>query len=173
MKRIALILLTFVILMSFCSCFSTQNDFNDVKTLLTHPVCISAVIEQETTIHFKAYVYENDTLFTFSEPETLRLLSVKKNADGYFAQYDGIETKIDSGSIMAVDSLELAIKAIGASETCGQQVEDGQNVLLFSLDGITVLVYYDNKNNQITKIISEANGQPFSYQILSVETIQT
>lgn len=172
MKKLASILFLFLLLL-LSSCSILEKDFREVKELLATPVCVSGVIEQETTITFKIYVYETETLFTFNDPETLRPLSVKKNTDGYFAQYDGIATKIDHGSIMAVDALDSAVKTIRMSETCGQQIRDDQNVLLFSIDGLTVLVYYDNEAKQITKIISEANGQSFTYEILSVNTIQT
>ena len=173
MRRIAVSALVFIFLFLFCSCFPNQTDFNDVKNMLKYPVCISAEVEQETTVRFKLNAYEEETLFTFTEPETLRLLSVKKNKDGYLAQYDGIESKLDSCSVLAVDSLSLALNAITMSETCSRQIKNDQNVLLFSIDGVTVLVYYDVEQKIITKIIAEANGQLFSYRILSVSTIQT
>lgn len=140
--------------------------------MLTYPVKVSAVIKDEISIRFKIYVYENETLFTFSEPSTLNLLTVKKNNDGYTAQYDGIETKIDSCSIMSADALDLAVETIRSSESYKHQQENGQNVLLFSIDGNNVLVYYNNETKTIDKIISEAYGQLFTYEISSVEKIQ-
>ncbi|HAN21577.1 MAG: hypothetical protein A2Y15_01835 [Clostridiales bacterium GWF2_36_10] len=141
--------------------------------MFVYPVKISAIIEQETSINFSIYIYETETLFTYSQPKTLSLLTVKKNNEGYLAQYDGIEIEIDNGSIMATDALDLAVDTIRTSESCERQVQNGLNVLLFSIDGNNVLVYYNNESKIIDKIISEVNGQLFTYEILSIESIQT
>lgn len=140
--------------------------------MFNYPVCVSAVVEQEAKIEFKIYHYESETLFNFNSPETLCPLSVKKNSGGYFAQYDGIETKVNSGAVLAVDLLDNALKTINSSESCSQHTEDGQNVLLFSIDGNNVLVYYDSETGVISKIISESGRQSFTYRILSVTQIK-
>lgn len=173
MKRKTFLLIICILALSFSSCNITGSDYKNVKEILGCPICVSAVIEQKSPVSFKLYIYENETMFTFSEPQTLNLLTVKKNNDGYIAQYDGIETKITQNSILAADALDIALDTIRSSEKHSQQDDNGQNVLLFSIDGNNVLVYYDSKLNKIEKIISEACGQLFTYTILSVESIQT
>jgi hypothetical protein len=170
MKRAALFLLLAVIL---TSCSYMGNSVKDVKEILNYPVCINASTEQETPIEFKIYVYENETLFTFTSPKTLSLMSVKKNSEGYKAKYDGLETTIDRSGILAADALDIAVDTVKTCEDCVQKTENGQNVLLFSIDGNKVLVYYNKDSKKIEKIISEASGQLFTYKILSVERITT
>ncbi|PKM62476.1 MAG: hypothetical protein CVU97_05175 [Firmicutes bacterium HGW-Firmicutes-21] len=173
MRIFAFILLVSVLSFTLTSCSVLNSDLSDVKSMLAYPVRVSAIIEQETVIKFNANVFEDETIFTFNEPSTLSLLTVKKNNDGYFAQFDGIETKIDHSGITAADALDIALETIRASETCEKQNDDGQNVLLFSIDGNNVLVYYDSEKGIINKIKSEAYGQLFSYEIMSVESINT
>lgn len=168
-----LVAITIFINLIGSSCSLVSNDFENIKSAISFPVCINAEIERDTIINFKLYIYENETLFTFTEPKTLRLLNVKKNDLGYSAQYDGIETEIRQNSILAIDALDIAHNTITTSTDCEQKTENGQNVLLFSIDGNNVLVYYNKKTNTIEKIISEAARQVFEYKILSVEKIGT
>ena len=170
MRRAALFLLLAVIL---SSCSLIGNNVKDVKDILNYPVCISASIEQEAPFEFKIYVYENETLFTFTSPKTLSPLTVKKDSAGYSAKYDGLETTIDRSGILAADALDTALDTIRACEEPVQKTENGEDVLLFSIDGNKVLVYYNKESKQITKIISEAAEQLFTYKILSVEKINT
>jgi len=170
MRRAALFLL-FAILLS--SCAFIGNSEKNVRDMLSYPVCISASTEQEIPFEFKIYVYENETLFTFTSPKTLSPLSVTKNSDGYKAKYDGLETAIDRSAVLTADALDLAVRAVKVSPECVQKTEDGEDVLLFSIDGIKVLVYYNKDLKTISKIISEASDQLFTYQILSVERINT
>lgn len=171
MRRAALFLLLFAVLLSSCSYIG--NSIKDVKELLNYPVCISASTEQEIPFEFKIYVYENETLFTFTKPKTLSPLTVKKNSEGYTAKYDGLETAIDRNGILAADALDTAIDTIRTCEECVQKTENGEDVLLFSIDGNKVLVYYNKDSKSISKIISEASEQLFTYKILSVERINT
>lgn len=170
MRRAALFLL-FAILFSSCSYIG--NSEKDVREMLNYPVCISASTEQEVPFEFKIYVYENETLFTFTSPKTLSPLSVTKSSDGYKAKYDGLETTIDRSAVLAADALDLAVRTVKTSSECVQKTEDGEDVLLFSIDGIKVLVYYNKDSKTISKIISEASEQLFTYKILSVERINT
>jgi hypothetical protein len=174
MRRAALFLLL-VLSLSFIlsSCSLVGNSVNDVKEILSYPVCISAKTEQDTPFEFKIYIYENETLFTFTSPKILSPLTVQKSSEGYKAKYDGLETTIDRSGILAADALDTAIDTVKACEECVQKTENGEDVLLFSIDGNKVLVYYNKDSKQITKIISEAAEQLFTYKILSVEKINT
>ncbi len=173
MKKAILSILILLLLFCFSTCSLIEKDIDSVRRLLSYPVCVSAVIEREPAVRFKLYVYENETMFTFTEPSILCPFTVKKNNEGYYAQYDGIETEIDRIGVMAADALDIALETVRSSTECEQQSQSGQNVLLFSIDGNNVLVYYNKDNGVIDKIISEAYGQLFSYEILSVESIQT
>ncbi len=172
MRRAALFLLLIAaVLLSSCSYIG--DSVKDVKELLNYPVCISASTEQEVPFEFKIYVYENESLFTFTNPKTLNPLTVTKNGEGYSAKYDGLETTIDKSGILAADALDTAIDTIRTCEECVQKTENGEDVLLFSIDENKVLVYYNKDSKSISKIISEASEQLFTYKILSVERINT
>ncbi len=154
----------FVFIFVFCLLTSCSSDF-DPKEELSLPLKISAKLEGSDVI-FTAEISENGSNVTFDEAHSLSGTELHFSEDGNLAKSGDFEKSVKDGTFPAQETLIRAIKAINETEAKGIDIENGKK---YTIDEMTIMVYYDKDTKHLTGIGTEESGRRFDFVIVGRE----
>lgn len=161
MKKL-LIPLLIVLSIIFIGC-SVQNEPADRFTL---PLRITASLDGSEA-RFTADIFEGGCDIVFEEGHALSGTVLHLRPDGSTASVGKTLTRdIKNGTFPAQESLITAILFLSATEEKGVINE---NTARYTIDEMTIMVYYDTNTDSITRIETEEGGRRFGFNIASLE----
>lgn len=159
MKKIRLwaVILAFAMLFP-CSCGATEK-----RPLLELPFSLG-LTENSSGTDFSVTVTKSGCSAEIYAPEVLKGAVVKRTADGAATVSLGdLERPAKNGYFPFFDAVSKALSPIG-SQGFEPMFENG--ICRYTIDGMTVLVYYDPTDGLITKIETEEQGKRFVFEAI-------
>ncbi len=150
----------------FCGCL-TQSE---PKDLLTIPISITATLDGNNA-KFTVDIFENGSDIIFGEEHALSGTEIHFRTDGNTATVGDIFTRdIKNGTFPAQEALIKAVRLLSSTDITGIEEESRTR---YTIDEMTILVYYDKKTDSITRIETEEGGRRFEFSIVSLEPHDT
>ena len=164
MKRFLVFIFLLTIVLSGCEITP------DVSDTLSFPIKITASLdgsEGQFTADFSA----EECSVTFGENHVLSGAVLRFTEDGNTASVGDIFTRsIKKGTFPAQETFVKAIYLLSSTETEGIY-ENGK--MVYAIDEMKILVYYDERNDSITRIETEEGRGRFAFVIASLESYDT
>ncbi len=157
MKKV--LALIFVCIFIFCGCQKNSNP-TDAFSL---PLQIMASLEGSDAV-FTATILDNDCKIIFDENHALAGTELYFSPEGNKATWGGFTRSIKEGSFPAQEALIKAVRAICNTEISPTETDYGEK---YTIDEMTIMVYYDKDNRLINGIGTEENGRHFKFNVLS------
>lgn len=159
-------LLVFAIISIFI--FSGCSENIQEKPKINLPISLTVKLSQ-TDIQFQAQITETEYIITFDENHPLFGTELRFNQDGKGkATIGDFSREIELYVFPAQKALLKAIKHIYQNPDSGTKTEKGY---MYTIDEMTIMVYYDKDFDAIIGIGTEENGRTFDFEILSVMPI--
>lgn len=159
-KKLLLIIFAIAVTLT-CACTHEPEP----KELFALPLTLNASLLPNGS-EFKAVIYPDKCDVSFegshSLSGTLLHLTDEKNTaeiEGYF------EREVKKGTFPAQEALFKAVRLLA---NCNQNGEKSENRTKYSIDEMTIMVYYDNDTEKVTHIETEENGRRFLFAVSSL-----
>ncbi len=160
MKKLSaflLILLAFLL----CAC-STPAEPKDTVRL---PIRVTAKLNGSDAV-FTADIFENGCDITFDSNHPLAGTELKLREDGNTATHGDFNRSVANGIFPAQEALVKAIRALDGTDISGTETENG---IKYTIDEMTIMVYYDKSAKLITGIETEEDGRRFGFTVVGLE----
>lgn len=157
MKK-ALIALFLIVLLTLTAC---GDSFNPQRELAL-PLRITAHLEGSDAL-FTASVYEDGCDVVFDESHSLAGTELHFRNTGNTAHAGDFTRDVKNGTFPAQESLFKALTLLNRDELLGQPIENGTK---YTIDEMTIMVYYNKDTKQLTGIGTEENGRRFDFVIV-------
>ncbi len=165
MKKL-IVAISFLFTALFCGCL-TQSE---PKDLFKVPISITARLDGNNA-EFTADVFESGSDIVFGSEHALSGTVIHFRDDGNTAVVGDIFTRdIKNGTFPAQETLIKAIRLLSSTDVTG--VPDGERTR-YTIDEMTILVYYDKKTDSVTRIETEEGEKRFAFVIASLEPHDT
>ena len=158
-KLLSIVFLITVILLTSC-----QARF-DPKEALAMPLKITAHLEGSNAL-FTTEIYEGSCDIFFDESHSLFGTELHLRDDGNTAKAGDFSREVKKGTFPAQEALTKAIKKLNESDIAGVKAENGTK---YTIDEMTIIVYYNEDTKQITSIETEENERRFNFIIVGRE----
>ena len=162
------LIIAFLIIVAafFCSCLTE----NEPKNLFSVPISITATLEGNDA-GFTAEILEKDSEIIFSDGHALSGTKIYFSEEGNTASVGDFFTRdIKNGTFPAQEALIKAVRLLSSADVKG--VPNGERTR-YAIDEMTIMVYYDENTDSITRIETEENGRRFDFSIVSLEPHDT
>ena len=136
---------------------------SEPKDMIKLPMRITAQLEGSDAV-FTADVFEDGCDITFDSGHSLAGTELHFGKDGNTATCGGFTRSVKSGTFPAQEALIKALRGLSATELSGVPIENG---VKYTIDEMTIMVYYDKDTELINGIGTEENGRHFKFKILS------
>lgn len=155
----------FALVFVFCLLISSCSKEFDPKSELTLPLKITAKLEGSEVL-FTAEISESASSVTFDESHSLSGTELYFSENINTARSGDFEKNVKSGTFPAQEAFIKAIRGLSDSDTKGTAIENGKK---YTIDEMTVMVYYDRDTKLLTGIGTEENGRRFDFIIVGRE----
>lgn len=156
MKRSVLIVLLISVFFASCSTI-TQNTAEKI----TLPTSITAHLQGNDAL-FTADITETEAKIVFDPQHSLSGTTLYFAPDGNAAVCGEYTRDFKSGIFPAQEAFIKALRILAMQE----KIEDGGK---YTIDEMTVMVYYDKDNDRLTGLETEESGRNFVFSIVSLE----
>ena len=164
MKRFAVLIFLFAVLFSGCD---VKVDVKDVFKL---PIKITATLEGNEGV-FISEILSEQSIVTFEESHVLSGTTLVFTEDGNTATVSDVFTRsIKDGTFPVQETFIKAIRLLSSTES-DVIYENGR--IRYTIDEMTILVYYDENNDSVTRIETEEGTRRFVFIIASIESYDT
>lgn len=164
MKKILFLLV--VILLPFASCQAQP----DPKEQFALPLKITAALDGSDS-PFDAVITEAVSEISFGSGHILAGTRLNFSEEKHTASVDGIFTReVKKGTFPAQEALVKAVKLLAQSDEKAIY-SDGE--AKYTIDEMTIIVYYDKDTEAILGIGTEENGRRFKFSFASFEPYET
>jgi len=157
MKKTITFILIFVFILWGC------EKKNDPKDDFSLPLQIIASLEGSDAL-FTATIHPSECSIVFDSEHSLAGTSLYFSPEGNKATSGGFTRSIKEGSFPAQEALIKAVRAVCNSKISGVETDYG---IKYTIDEMTIMVYYDKDTGLINGIGTEENGRHFKFKILS------
>ncbi len=157
MKKLFSMFLIFAVLM--CGCEKKPNPEED----FTLPIQLIASLEGSSAL-FTATILSEDSSIVFDTDHTLAGTELYFSPKGNTATAGGFTRSIKEGSFPAQEALIKAVRILCGNEISGTETDYGAK---YTIDEMTIMVYYDKDIGLINGIGTEENGRYFKFNIVS------
>ncbi len=158
-KILAFLLITLTFFLYACS---TPVEPKDTVRL---PVRVTAKLNGSDAV-FTADIFENGCDITFDSNHPLAGTELKLRDDGNTATHGDFKRSVANGIFPAQEALVKAIRALDGTEITGTETENG---IKYTIDEMTIMVYYDKSAKLITGIETEEDGRRFGFTVVGLE----
>ena len=159
MKK-AFLLITIFGIIALCSCVESKEPIK-----ITLPIRITARLDGSDAL-FTADISETHCDITFDERHALSGTELHFSNEGNTATCGGFTKNVKAGIFPAQESFVKALRIIGNSENQGIYTEDG---IKYTIDEMTIMVYYDKDTELLTGIRTEENGRRYDFTVVGFE----
>jgi len=159
MKKVVLLIALFGML----SLFSCGHE-KEPKDIISLPLQITAKLEGSDAL-FTANVFETGCDITFSEGHSLAGTELHFREEENTATCGGYTRTVKSGIFPAQETLVKALRAIDGAEA-GTFTENG---IKYTIDEMTIMVYYDKDTEILTGIRTEESGRRYDFTVVGFE----
>ena len=160
MKRfICVFIIIFVLMLSSCSQGSDPVDE------LSIPLKITAKLDGSDVI-FTTAITEQESNVTFDESHSLSGTELHFSEDGNTAKSGDFQKQVKNGTFPAQEAFIKAIRLLNGKDVLPTDIENGKK---YTIDEMTIMVYYDKDTKQLTGIGTEENGRRFDFIIVGRE----
>lgn len=150
----------FILILLFCSCGYETN--TKIKPSL--PLTITAK-QRENGSDFTARIDQNECEIILGENHSLSGTRLYFSSNGNKAEIGNFSRDIKSGTFPAFETFFKAIQTICNNDITALKTENGEK---YTIDEMTIMVYYDKDTEQIIGIGTEESGQSFYFDIVSL-----
>ncbi len=157
MKKIIICLLLFSMLLFGC------NNTDDFQEKLCLPIKLTACLEGSNA-YFIAEITQSNCKITFDSQHSLYGTELYFSEEGNKATVGDFTRDIKDGCFPAQEALIKGIRGICQNEIKAAETEYGAK---YTIDEMTVMVYYDKDNGIINAIGTEENGRYFKFNVIS------
>lgn len=160
MKKAAAV---FVIFISIILIACSGN--RDPKDMIKLPMRITARLEGSDAV-FTADVFEDGCDVSFADGHTLSGTTLHFGSDGNTATCGGFTRAVKSGTFPAQEALIKALRGLNSTELAGVPIENGAK---YTIDEMTIMVYYNKDSELLTAIRTEESGRRFNFTVVGLE----
>ena len=160
MKKVALLMTIFGLFALF-SC----NQSSEPKRMISLPMRITAKLDGSDAL-FTADIFENGCDITFDERHTLAGTELHFREEENTATCGGFTRTVKSGIFPAQEAFIKALRAIDSAEDSGTFTENG---IKYTIDEMTIIVYYDKDSEILTGIRTEESGRRYDFTVVGFE----
>lgn len=160
MKKILIYLLVFAFLL-LASCTSSREP----RELFSESMTITARLNGSTAT-FCAYFSAEGCDIVFDKDHILFGTSLHFGKDKSTATVYDFTREIKKGCFPAHEMLIKAVKLLASTEENGVWCENG---VKYTIDEMTIMVYYEKDAGAVTGIETEENGRRFGFTVVSLE----
>lgn len=156
----------FAIFIVLALVFSACGQTAEPREKFGIPMKITARLEGSDG-DFTADIFENGCDITFDEGHALAGTSLCFREEGNTASVGDIFTReVKKGTFPAQEAFIKAVRLLAESEAAGEKTENGAK---YTIDEMTIMVYYDKDTDRVTHIGTEENGRKFEFTVTSLE----
>ena len=158
MKR----LVFFVIVLSVCltSCAKKPSIAEDFALPLTITVSTNGKSE------FTAFIFEDHSEIRFESEHIFEGTVLRFSDEGNTARVgNNFSRSIKNGCFPAQEALCKAVRGL----TQSKDMQISQNQIKYTIDEMTVIVYYDKNTEAVIGIETEEGGRRFVFDVISLE----
>ncbi len=158
MKKLIILIL---MLFSLCSCQRNQSPEGNITLPLTMTVNLSG-----SDSKFTAELTEAQSKITFDQGHPLYGTEILFGETENTVSAGDFKRTVKKGIFPAQEAFVKAVKTISSQEALGIKTENG---VKYTIDEMTIMVYYDKDTKQIIGIGTEENGKRFEFNITAVD----
>lgn len=158
MKKFLFIIL---IIFSLSSCQNNQEPEKNITLPLTMTVNLSG-----SNSSFTAELTETESRITFDQSHPLYGTEILLGETENTVSAGDFKRTVKKGIFPAQEAFVKAIKTISSQENSGVKTENGAK---YTIDEMTIMVYYDKDTKQIIGIGTEESGKRFEFNITAVD----
>lgn len=159
MKKLIISVLILALLLFSC------NSFQERREQITLPIKITAKLKGGEG-YFIADITESKCEISFEEGHALYGTVLYFDQDEGEAIIGEYKRKVDINIFPAQAALIKALRALGTGNISGVETEDG---VKYTIDEMTIMVYYDEDGEEIIGIGTEEDGRQFNFVIADAE----
>lgn len=137
---------------------------SDEKSKPALPLTVTAT-HSGSKSEFTATVTESECEIILGENHSLAGTRLYFSPNGNKAENGDFAREVKSGIFPAYEAFFKAICAICNSENAPMKTENGEK---YTIDEMTIMVYYDKDTEQIIGIGTEESGRSFDFDIVSL-----
>lgn len=115
---------------------------------------------------FTADVFESGCDITFGSGHVLEGTELRFRAEGNTATLGDFTREIKSGTFPAQEALVRAVRLLATAEIDGVF---GEGQVKYTIDEMTIMVYYDKDTDKVIGIGTEERGRRFEFSIAALE----
>jgi hypothetical protein len=160
MKK-CLIFLLLICCVASLSCCNAQKS----EDIIRLPMRITAKLEGSDAL-FTADIKENCCDIVFDSNHALAGTVLHFGEEVNTATCGDFTREVKRGIFPAQESLIKALKAVGESENTGVSTENG---VKYTIDEMTIMVYYDEDTKTLTSIRTEESGRRYDFTVVGLE----
>lgn len=160
MKKVITVLLFFPILFLY-ACSSPVEP----KDTIAIPIKVTAKLGGTDAV-FTADIFELGCDITFDSSHPLAGTKLELREYGNTATNGDFKRSVVEGIFPAQESLVKAIRALAETDISGIETENG---VKYTIDEMTIMVYYDKSAKLITGIETEKDGRRFDFTVVGLE----
>ncbi len=157
MKKLFAVVLTIILL---CGCNTKPKNTETFNLPIQAIACLEG-----SDAFFTVTVWENESTIVFDPKHALAGTELYFSPEGNKATIGEFTREIKSGSFPAQEALIKALKALCQSSAKATETDYGEK---YTIDEMTVMVYYNKDTESINGIGTEENGRYFKFNILSL-----
>ncbi len=158
-KAVFLIVTAISLVLSACA------QETEPKDMLKLPMRITARLEGSDAV-FTADIFEDGCDITFDSSHSLAGTELHFRPDGSTATCGGFTRAIKNGTFPAQEALIKALRALNSTEFSGAPTENGTK---YTIDEMTIMVYYNKDTELLTGIRTEESGRRFDFTVVGLE----
>lgn len=161
MKKILFTVFLCIFVISLTSC----GGRHDPKDKLSLPLSIT-VTQGDNSSGFTALISDDHSEIRFESEHIFSGTVLRFGEDGNTASVGELFTReVKDGCFPAQEALCKAIRLLDASEEKGETVE---NRIKYTIDEMTIIVYYDKDSEAVIGIGTEESGRRFDFRVVSL-----
>ena len=163
MKKLVAVLITASLLLAAACASSTPH-----RKSISLPLSFTANLKG-TNSKFNVIITEDECIIGFDEDHPLYGTELRFDSSGGRATVGDFSREVDLDIFPAQKALIEAFQGISAGDIT--KTEDG-NQTRYTIDKMTIIVYYDEDNKNIIGIETEESGRRFAFDIAKLEAYE-
>ncbi len=160
MKKILAVSLIFIIICLY-SCTAPAEP----KDTISIPLKVTAKLNSSDAV-FTADIFENGCDISFDPKHPLAGTELRLREEGNTATIGDFSRSVEEGIFPAQEALVKAFRALEKTDISGIDTENG---IKYTIDEMTIMVYYDKSAELITGIETEEGGRRFNFTVVGLE----
>ncbi|MBR6562500.1 MAG: hypothetical protein IKK70_01005 [Clostridia bacterium] len=155
----------FVFLCIFAISLTSCGGRHDPKDKLSIPLSIT-VTQGDASSGFTAIISDDLSEIRFESEHIFSGTVLRFSENGNTASVGELFTReVKDGCFPAQEALCKAIRLLNTSEEKGESVE---NRIKYTIDEMTIIVYYDKDSDAVIGIETEESGRRFDFRVVSL-----